>query len=395
MAIARDDRDQCLSAFGRGETNPRSATKIRHCVLLESADLSAQRYIFGRERDSVGIIGAKPGNQRKARTVSACDFLIVRINARVRVAGINYTEAAVYPPTREWMQSEHSDAALDIGPVRIVSTLVGEIERGSAIISLPCAFALRQALLTTLNERLKSGDVTVTHSRRWTDFEDYLIPRVTWAKEREQHYAKLGLPLQGEQYLVQLRAQLAAVTAEVDRRVPGNSALSIDAQKGEFHLAGLKGADKPDEVKTLKELIESRLPRTELVDVLIDMDHRTDFLRHFLHYGAGESRLPAAERRRNSLAALIAIGCNIGPQRMAVASGLTVHEISEVADWYLSADALKAASIDLINYASRLPLSRVYGRGASCSADGVRFYVPVNLLAADYSHVLQGRGVTL
>ena len=28
-------------------------------------------------------------------------------------------------------------------------------------------------------------------------------------------------------------------------------------------------------------------------------------------------------------------------------------------------------------------------------ADGVRFYVPVNLLAADYSHVLQGRGVTL
>jgi hypothetical protein len=38
------------------------------------------------------------------------------------------------------------------------------------------------ALLTTLNERLKSGDVTVTHSRRWTDFEDYLIPRATWPK---------------------------------------------------------------------------------------------------------------------------------------------------------------------------------------------------------------------
>jgi hypothetical protein len=30
------------------------------------------------------------------------------------------------------------------------------------------------ALLTTLNERLKSGDVTVAHSRRRTDFEDYL-----------------------------------------------------------------------------------------------------------------------------------------------------------------------------------------------------------------------------
>jgi hypothetical protein len=88
----------------------------------------------------------------------------------------------------------------------------------------------------------------------------------TWAKEREQHYAKLGLPLPGE----------------------------------------------PDEVKALKELIESRLPRTELADVLIDMDHRTDFLRHFLHYGAGESRLPAAERRRNSLAALIGVWQRFG-----------------------------------------------------------------------------------
>jgi Tn3 transposase DDE domain len=77
---------------------------------------------------------------------------------------------------------------------------------------------------------------------------------------------------------------------------------------------------------------------------------------------------PVAERRRNILAALIAIGCNLGPQRMAVASGLSVREISEVADWYLTEDALKAASIDLVNYASNLPLSPIYGRGASCSA---------------------------
>ena len=61
----------------------------------------------------------------------------------------------------------------------------------------------------------------------------------------------------------------------------------------------------------------------------------------------------------------------------------------------MKSDALNAASIDLVNYASRLPLSRVYGRGPSCSADGVRFYGPVNLCAADYSHVLQGPGATL
>ena len=55
--------------------------------------------------------------------------------------------------------------------------------------------------------------------------------------------------------------------------MPDNSSLSIDAQKGEFHLAALKGADKPDEVKKLKELIESRLPRTVNFGGSMWLDH--------------------------------------------------------------------------------------------------------------------------
>ena len=71
-------------------------------------------------------------------------------------------------------------------------------------------------LLTTLNERIKSGDVTVAHSRRWTDFEKYLIPRTIWDVERKRHYASLGLPLDVEVYLAKLKDHLAAVTTEVD-----------------------------------------------------------------------------------------------------------------------------------------------------------------------------------
>lgn len=48
--------------------------------------------------------------------------------------------------------------------------------------------------------------------------------------------------------------------------------------------------------------------------------------------------------------------------------------------------------IDLVIYAAHLPLSQLYGSGNTCAADGMRFYVPVNVLAADSSHLLQGRG---
>jgi hypothetical protein len=234
----------------------------------------------------------------------------------------------------------------------------------------------------------------VARSRRWTDFEEYLIPRTTWAAEREQHYAALGLPIDSEAYLKQLEIRLDKVTTGVDARAPRNQALTIDRDKGEYHLARLRASPAQDAAKGLKDLLESRMPEVELVEALIDIDNDTDFLHHFLHGGAGR-RLSPAVQRRNVLAALVAMGCTIGPTRMAAASGLSVWEISQAADWYLTDDALKAASIDLVNFAMHLPMSALYGRGDTCSADGMRFYVPVDILAADYSHLLHGRGVTL
>ena len=80
---------------------------------------------------------------------------------------------------------------------------------------------------------------------------------------------------------------------------------------------------------------------------------------------------------------------------MASASGLSVREITAAADGLLTEDALRTASVELVNFASKLPMAAVYGTGDTCSADGIRFYVPVNILAADYSHLLGGRGVNM
>jgi TnpA family transposase len=81
---------------------------------------------------------------------------------------------------------------------------------------------------------------------------------------------------------------------------------------------------------------------------------------------------------------------------MAAASpGIGAWEISHIADVYFSEETLKAASVELVNHASRLPLSYVWGQGDTCSSDGMRFYVPVHLLSADYSGVLKERGLTM
>ena len=111
----------------------------------------------------------------------------------------------------------------------------------------------------------------------------------------------------------------------------------------------MKALDKPDAIKTVKELIASRLQRSDLADVLIDIDNRTNFLSHFLPPGTG-----TVERRRDALAAVLAIGCNIGMPAYGARFGLKFREISFVADSYLTDETLKSASIDKISRASRL-----------------------------------------
>jgi hypothetical protein len=194
-------------------------------------------------------------------------------------------------------------APFDFLPRRWLKHVVLDSAKSGSVLSRP---HYEPALLTTLNERLKSGDVTVSHSRRWTDFEEYLIPRSLWAAKRADYYTHLELPLDAEAYLIKLNDHLKRVTENVDKRVPQNKALTIDAPKGEFHLAALKAVDKPDSIKILKDLIESKLNRSDLADVVIDVDNQTNFLHHFLPTGCD-----TATHRRDAIAALLAIGCNL------------------------------------------------------------------------------------
>jgi hypothetical protein len=83
-------------------------------------------------------------------------------------------------------------------------------------------------------------------------------------------------------------------------------------------ISRVKASPEQDAANRLKDLLESGMPEVELIDV----DNETDFLHHFLHSGGGR-RVPPAVQRRNALAALVAVGCNIGPARMAAASGLS------------------------------------------------------------------------
>ena len=254
------------------------------------------------------------------------------------------------------------------------------------------------ALISTMNDSIKAGEVTVSNSRRWGDLEDLLIPLEEWHETKSAHYKKLDLPVDSVDLISSLRQGLETMAATANNGVPENKLLKIDREKGTFTLSPFEGGDKKRarRIKQLRTLIQSELPQIDLVDVLIDLDEATGFLRHFVTPALRETRLSPEILKRNAIAGLIAIGCNIGPYRMAMATpGITHAEISAMADWFFTQDTLKASVIELVNYGFGLPITKHFGSGDTCSADGMRFYSPSNLLRTDYSPMLKDRGITM
>ncbi len=254
------------------------------------------------------------------------------------------------------------------------------------------------ALISTMNENIKAGEVTVSNSRRWGDLEDLLIPLEEWHESKSAHYKKLNLPVDSVELITSLRQGLETMAATANAGVPTNKLLKIDREKGAFTLSPFEGGDKKRarRIKQLRTLIQSELPQIDLVDILIDLDKATGFLRHFVTPALRETRLSPEILRRNAIAGLIAIGCNIGPYRMAMATpGITHADISAMTDWFFTPESLKAAAIDLVNYGFDQPITKNFGTGDTCSADGMRFYSPSNLLRTDYSPMLKDRGITM
>lgn len=254
------------------------------------------------------------------------------------------------------------------------------------------------ALISTMNESIKSGEVTLSNSRRWGDLEDLLIPLEEWHETKDTHYKKLNLPVDSVELIASLREGLETMAATANAGVPQNKLLKIDKEKGSFTLSPFEGGDKKRarRIKQLRTLLQSELPQIDLVDILIDLDEATGFLRHFVSPALKDSKLSPEILKRNAVAGLIAIGCNIGPYRMAMATpGITHAEISAMVDWFFTQDGLKAAAIELVNYGFSLPITKNFGTGDTCSADGMRFYSPSNLLRTDYSPMLKDRGITM
>jgi hypothetical protein len=217
---------------------------------------------------------------------------------------------------------------------------------------------------------LRSGDLWVPGSRRYTDPATLLLPHERWAGQRDDFCTVTGIDANPHRQLERLEDQLHAATAALEAVLadPSSEGLARLGDDGDLVVSPLAAEQAPPEAEALAEATAARLPRVQLPALLIEVDQLTGFSEQFTHAGGAQPRNP--ELRRNLYAALIAYACNLGYAGMADASGISEDALAWTSQWYLRQDTLRAANTRLVNAHHAHPLAKLWGGGTLSSSDG-------------------------
>ncbi len=223
-------------------------------------------------------------------------------------------------------------------------------------------------VLSELGKSLRAGDLWVAGSRRYRDFDDYLLPAATFSAMQT-----VGLPLAVEQdgakYLEQRIDHLHRELVRVNGLAQAGQLCDASISDGVLKITPLDNQES-EEAQLLTRQAYGLLPRIKITDLLTEVDGWCDFSRYFTNFRSGE----CVQDRSLLLTAILADGINLGLSRMAEACpGVSLAVLSRIATWHIREETYAKALAEIVNYHHQLEFAAHWGDGTTSSSDGQRF----------------------
>jgi len=255
------------------------------------------------------------------------------------------------------------------------------------------------SLLHEARSALRAGDLIVPGSQRYAAWDSDLYQAKEWAQRRAAWYEESGLPEDGNIYLQEQLTALEIEAKRVARRIARGKNPDARVEGDKLKLTALEKVEVPPEVADLRADLIDLFPPTGLPELLMEVDQWVPISPIFFHLAGRRepTEQTLAELKPLLFAVLVAEATNIGLSAMAQSSGIALHELERVYDWYLREETMRAAISKLISYHRALPLTTKFGDGTTSSSDGIRFGMAASSLHARHLPRYFGtrRGVTL
>ncbi|HHZ9844538.1 TPA: Tn3 family transposase, partial [Escherichia coli] len=137
-------------------------------------------------------------------------------------------------------------------------------------------------VLNELKGALRSGDIWVKGSRRYKNFDDYLIPTAEFEKSRHNDQLQLAVQTDSQAYLQARMTLLASRLEEVNAMALAGDLPDVDISDKGVKITPLENS-VPSGVSPFADLVYGMLPHPKITEILEEVDSWTGFTRHFAH----------------------------------------------------------------------------------------------------------------
>lgn len=163
-------------------------------------------------------------------------------------------------------------------------------------------------VLNELKGALRSGDIWVKGSRRYRNFDDYLIPSGDFDKSLRDNQLPLNIPTDCHAYIKSRMTLLASRLEEVNAMALAGDLPDVDISDKGVKITPLDNS-VPLAASPFGDLVYGMLPHPKITEMLDEVDSWTGFTRHFTHLKNNHVR---PKDRKLLLTTILADGINLG-----------------------------------------------------------------------------------
>jgi TnpA family transposase len=242
------------------------------------------------------------------------------------------------------------------------------------------------AVFSEVMDELKSGDLYVEHSGEYDDYRNHLISWEEYEEEVQGYGELVGLPIEADAFVSEMKEQLQSLAKMVDKRFPENAHVDMD-QTG-IVIRRAERLKPPPELDKIDQAITSEMSEASILDVLTETEQWLDLHKFFGPLSGFESKID--DPRKRFITTLFCYSCNLGPVQTARSvKGLSRKQVAWLNLKHVTEQRLDKAIVKVINAYNRFSLPRYWGSGKSASADGTKWNVYEQNLLSEY-HIRYG-----
>jgi len=229
--------------------------------------------------------------------------------------------------------------------------------------------AYEVAVMTTLRDRLRSGDVWVDGSRAFRAFDDFLLPPKTFATRRQDDELGLAVADRFDDWRAESVGLLDSRLREIDALASAGELPEATLTEEGLSISPIR-KNETDATDRAARRLYAMLPRLRITELLAEVHGWTGFAERFSHMRTGAP----PEDNQALMTALLADATNLGLARMARSSKVFSHsKLLWVAEWHVRDETYQAALACLVDAIHAQPFTKIWGDGDTSSSDGQFF----------------------